>query len=81
MDLIFFGIMLFAIYLILTTVAPNPNAAGKIQDGKFMKVTVVKKCPPHRWKWIDLVDEKGVKQGEQLVCLDCGPLQSQSGRE
>lgn len=59
----------------------NNNSQGKVEGGKFVRVTSVKKCPPHRWKWIDMLDQDGIKQGEKLVCLDCGPLESQSGRE
>lgn len=79
MDLIFFGIMLFAIYLIVTTAAPPP--ASKVQNGKVIKVVVVKNCPPHQWTYVDMVDDKGVKHGEQLVCKLCGPIASQSGRD
>lgn len=79
MDIIFIGIMLFALYLIMTTAAPKPT--GKMENGKFIKVTTIKNCPPHKWKWVDLIDQDGVKQGEQLVCELCGPLASQSGRD
>ncbi len=81
MDLLFIMLLLFFIYLVTTTGPATTNSQGKVEGGKFIRVTSVKKCPPHRWRWIDLLDEKGVKQGEKLVCLDCGPLDSQSGRE
>ena len=76
---ILFMLIAFGIFLIAVSAAPA--APAKMQDGKVIKVTTIKKCPPHRWKWVDMVDQDGIKQGEQLICQDCGPLASQSGRD
>lgn len=78
MDLIFLAIMLFAIYLIVTTAA-TPQT--KVNNGKVIKVIKEKFCPPHKWSWVDMVDQDGKKVGEKMICKICGPLQSQSGRD
>lgn len=39
-----------------------------------IEVIEVKKCPQHSWSWQDIIDQDGNKQGERIVCKDCGPL-------
>lgn len=73
MDFLFVLLVIYVLFMLV------PRPEKPTSNGIF--VPKERFCPPHKWKWIDLIDKDGVKHGEKLVCELCGPLDSQSGRE
>lgn len=71
MEFLFVMVIVALIYFI----TPKPNEVGGSAD-KF--VIEKKKCPPHKWRWQDVVDQHGEKHGERIVCDVCGPLRGSS---
>lgn len=80
--MLFFIIMVIVIYMAADWAwqVEQKSRQAQSQD-KVIKVVREKFCPPHKWKWVDMVDQNGEKVGEKLICQICGPLQSQSGRD
>ena len=33
-----------------------------------------KKCPPHKWSFVEVKDSNGEVTGTKLTCAHCGPL-------
>ena len=60
---------------------PKPGENGGADDFSIPYVAVEKNCPPHQWRWVDVKDQDGNKHGERLVCMICGPMKGQTGRE
>jgi hypothetical protein len=56
-------------------ILPKPKAQLNTQDRIVVKK---KQCPPHQWFWQEIVDEKGNKLSERIVCKVCGPLSPSS---
>lgn len=32
-------------------------------------------CPPHKWRWEEILDKEGKVVSHKMACLRCGPLQ------
>lgn len=61
MEILFFIILLAAVLLIVSN-APKPGAPSGTE------------CKLHEWKFMDIVDVKGEKQGERMRCVKCGKV-------
>ena len=67
-------VILLAILLFLILMPPKSSKANNNQPDKL--VVKKKQCPPHAWRWQEIVDQNGNKLGERIVCDVCGPLRS-----
>lgn len=69
MEVIAFFLVFFFLIMLINNTSTNNNksTADKLVIQK-------KRCPPHAWKWQEIVDQDGNKVAERIVCDHCGPL-------
>lgn len=72
--------LLFVLILILFIVSNN-NLKNIKQEYKPTVTMIEKKCPPHKWRYEDILSQEGVVQSTRIVCDNCGPLKSLSAPE
>jgi len=62
----FFGLaLLAAIYFVAKSVQEShPSPAGNI-------LIKEKACPPHKWEYVEILDQHGVSHGSRMTCAIC----------
>lgn len=63
-------ILILAVIFFVAMLATN-------MEKKSIESTLIinkQKCPPHKWRWQEIIDQDGNRQGERIVCDVCGPL-------
>jgi hypothetical protein len=50
--------------------------ASSLSGGNKPSLPIVKekRCPPHKWAWVDQKDAQGVVHSQRMICAHCGPL-------
>lgn len=71
MDFLF----VIAIVVIVAIIMPKPGEEGgaKIVSGD-------KSCPPHKWEYQEILDARGISQGQRMVCSVCKQTPGYVGR-
>lgn len=65
-----------AIVVIVAIIMPKPNEA------EVKAMSADKNCPPHKWEYHEILDQRGISQGQKMVCAVCkGTPGSIAGRE
>jgi hypothetical protein len=64
MGLLFVLIVFAALFMMARSIGPN----------KLPTTIVVKACPPHKWRHIEIKDQNGNTVKWTMVCDVCGPL-------
>lgn len=68
--------VLIVISLVVLLIILRPGYKSQsITDEK--PVAAIEQCPPHQWMWQEVLDQDGIKTGQQMVCKVCGPLAKQ----
>ena len=71
MDVLAFLLVLIFLFYMVNATAGNKQSQASQPD---KLVVEKKKCPPHAWRWQEIVDQDGNKIAERIVCDHCGPL-------
>jgi len=73
-------VLLFALLLINAYVqGSKEQALAQKAKLNFVVEEVVKNCPPHKWRHLEVRDTEGNTVKWRLVCDICGPLKPQTG--
>jgi hypothetical protein len=72
-DYLTLGLLILVLIAIVVIVTPKSDDEKSNQTSERL-VIKKKKCPPHVWRWQEIVDQDGNKQGERIICDNCGPI-------
>lgn len=75
------GLLLFLVFILILVNAFTQASKMQQQNIKasFVVEEVVKNCPPHKWRHLEVRDTEGNTVKWKLVCDICGPLKPSSG--
>jgi hypothetical protein len=75
------GVLFFLVFMLI--LVSNIIKSSKMQErqkkGDFLVEEVVKNCPPHKWRHLEVKDTEGNTVRWKMVCDLCGPLKPASG--
>jgi hypothetical protein len=78
------GLILFILFcvLVLNAFVRATKMQHELQNkskADFVVEEVVKNCPPHKWRHIEVRDTEGKTVRWRMVCDLCGPLKPMGG--
>jgi len=77
------GVILFLLFVFFLLNAYAQASRMQQQQAKkqvdFVVEEVVKNCPPHKWRYLEVKDTEGKTIKWRLICDLCGPLKPSAG--
>ena len=64
-----------AFLLLVIFTIPKPPTVTQLAE----IIEPVRKCPPHKWRYLEVKDTEGTTIRWKLICDLCGPLKPSNG--
>jgi len=69
-------LLIFIAFVTYMSIRENARLS-EMEESLQTKIVPVRKCPPHKWQYVEVKDTEGNTVKWNIVCDHCGPLQSQ----